>query len=96
MSLPFDIGMSVPMVLAFLWLIVANVIGMFPSPKRKHWPAAYALITVGLPLLVWLVAADGWLAGAVFFVAGASILRWPVRFFIRWVRQMLGGGKAPG
>lgn len=96
MSLPFDIGLSLPMFLAFCWLIVANVIGLFPSPKRKHWPAAYALMTVGFPLLAWLVVEDGWIAGAIFFVAGASILRWPVRFFLRWVRRILSGGEVRG
>lgn len=80
---------SLPMTLALLWLVTANVIAMFPSPKRKHWPAAYALMGVGAPLLVWLVRTDGWLAGAVFLIAAASILRWPVRFLLRWIRRVV-------
>lgn len=80
---------SLPMTLALAWLVTANVIGMFPSPKRKHWPAAYALMTVGFPLLIWLVREDGWFAGAVFLVAAASILRWPVRFLFRWIKRVL-------
>jgi len=87
--------MSLPMVLALVWLVAANVIGMFPSPKRQHWPSAYALIAVGLPLLAWLIATEGVIAGAVFLVAGASILRWPVRYLFRWLRGMVGG-KAAG
>jgi hypothetical protein len=88
---------SLPMILALVWLVTANVIGMFPSPKRHHWPSAYVLIAVGLPLLAWLIATDGWIAGAVFLVAAASILRWPVRYLFRWVRRMLDrGGQAPG
>ena len=87
--------MSLPVVLALVWLVAANVIGMFPSPKRQHWPSAYALIAVGLPLLAWLVASDGVIAGAMFLVAGASILRWPVRHLFRWLRGVVGG-KAPG
>ena len=35
--------MSWSIVGACVWLIVDNVIAMFPS-KRKHWPAAYVLI----------------------------------------------------
>ncbi|MDJ1008063.1 MAG: DUF2484 family protein [Paracoccaceae bacterium] len=88
--------MSVPVILALVWLVTANVIGMFPSPKRHHWPSAYALMTVGLPLLVWLFISDGWIAAAVFLVAGASILRWPVRFLFRRIGRVVGGGKAPG
>lgn len=87
--------MSLPVVLALLWLVTANVIGMFPSPKRQHWPSAYVLIFVGLPLLAWLVVTDGMVAGLVFLVAAASILRWPVRYLFRWLRGMFGG-KAAG
>lgn len=89
--------MSLPMILALVWLVTANVIGMFPSPKRHHWPSAYALIAIGLPLLAWLIATDGWIAGAVFLIAAASILRWPVRYLFRWFRRIAGGGgQAPG
>ncbi len=42
--------MNLAFVLCCVWLIVANVIAMFPS-RRKHWPAAYALMSVGLPLV---------------------------------------------
>lgn len=88
--------MSLPMILALVWLITANVIGMFPSPKRHHWPSAYALIIVGLPLLVWLVASDGVIAGAVFLVAGASVLRWPLRYLFRWLKRVTGRGEVRG
>ncbi|MEL7025653.1 MAG: DUF2484 family protein [Pseudomonadota bacterium] len=81
--------MSLPMTLGFVWLVLANVIAMFPSPKRHHWPAAYVLIAVGVPLLVWLIREDGWIAGAIFLAAGASVLRWPVRFLVRWIRRMV-------
>lgn len=80
---------SLPMTLALALLVLANVIAMFPSPKRKHWPAAYGLMAVGFPLLVWLIVEDGWLAGAVFVVAGASVLRWPVRYLVRWIRRVV-------
>ena len=86
--------MSLPMILALVWLVTANVIAMFPSPKRQHWPSAYALIAVGLPLLAWRVATDGWVAGAVFFLAAASVLRWPVRYLLRWLRGLIGGNAA--
>ena len=76
--------MTVSLILALGWLVLANVIGMFPS-KRKHWPAAYALITAGLPLLAWVFWQNGpWIGGAV-PIAAMSILRWPVRYLMRWM-----------
>ena len=36
-----------PLVLSLLWLVVANVIAMFPS-RDKHWRAAYVLIALGV------------------------------------------------
>lgn len=76
---------------ACLWLILANVIAMFPS-RDHHWRNAYALIAVGVPLLVWVVASAGWLMAAVFVAAGASVLRWPVVFLGRWLRRIVSRG----
>lgn len=72
-----------------LWLILANVIAMFPS-RDHHWRNAYILIAVGLPLLVWIGVTAGWLMAAVFAGAGASVLRWPVIYLGRWAKRMLG------
>ncbi len=80
---------SLPMTLALGLLVAANVVAMFPSPKQKHWPAAYVIMAIGCPLLVWLVREDGWFAGLVFLAAGASVLRWPVRFLLRWMKRAL-------
>jgi len=27
-------------------------------------------------------------------LAAASVLRWPVRYLLRWVRRQIGGGRA--
>lgn len=77
--------MSLSLILACFWLVLANVIALFPS-KKKHWPAAYVLMTFGLPLLGFVFWENGiWIASVV-FIAAASILRWPVRYFIRWIK----------
>lgn len=81
--------MSLSLISALVWLIVANVIAMMPS-KDQHWRAAYALIAVGIPLLGWLTWQNGPWVGLLGLAAGASILRWPVRYFGRWVRRRLG------
>lgn len=81
--------MIVPLGLCALWLIAANVIAMFPS-KDYHWRAAYALIAIGVPLLGWVTWEGGPIIGMLVLAAGASILRWPVVYFWRWLRR-LGG-----
>ena len=83
--------MSLPLILTCLWLIAANVAAMLPT-KRKHWPAAIALMVVGAPLWVWLVVNDGWLFGGLALLAAASVLRWPLRFLLRRVRAGLRRG----
>lgn len=81
--------MTLPISLAFLWLIAANLIGMLPT-RDKHWRAAYLMIAIGVPLLGWLTWASGPIIGLVFLAAAGSILRWPVYFLGRWLRQRLG------
>ena len=80
--------MSLSITLACLWVIVACVIALFPS-KRHHWPAAYVLIAVGLPILAFIFYEQGPWIGLVVLAAGASILRWPVRYLWRWLRRQL-------
>lgn len=81
--------MMLPLALCLVWLIAANVIAMFPS-RDYHWRAAYVLIAIGVPLLGWVTYAAGPVVGMVILAAGASILRWPVVFFWRWMRRKLG------
>ncbi len=78
--------MSLPLMLALLWLIVANVAAMIPS-RDHHWRRAYVLIALGIPLLGWLTAVQGPVVGLLFLAAGASVLRWPVIYLGRWLRR---------
>ncbi len=71
---------------AFLWLIVANVVAMFPS-RDQHWTFAYVLIALGIPILGWVTWESGPIWGMVLLAAGASVLRWPVIFLWRWLRR---------
>ena len=80
---------SIPFVLACIWLVVANVLAMIPS-KDSHWRRAYILMSVGIPLLIWLFIVNGpWIA-LIFLAAGMSVLRWPVIYLTRWVKRQLG------
>jgi len=82
--------MSVPLVLACLWLIAANVAAMIPS-RDHHWSRAYALIACGIPLLGWVTWMHGPVIGILLMIAGASMLRWPLIYLGRWLRRRLRG-----
>jgi Protein of unknown function (DUF2484) len=79
----------IPIVLACLWLITANVLAMLPS-RDHHWRSAYALIAVGIPVLGWVTYENGPVIGLLLLAAGASVLRWPVIYLWRWVRRQVG------
>ncbi|MCR8725231.1 DUF2484 family protein [Frigidibacter sp. ROC022] len=81
--------MSLPLILACVWAIAANLIGMLPS-KDYHWRAAYLLIALGVPLVGWVTWTNGPWIGLIVLAAGASILRWPIWYLWRW---MIGKGK---
>jgi Protein of unknown function (DUF2484) len=78
----------IPLLLAFVWLIGANVLAMFPS-RDNHWKAAYLLIAIGIPILGWVTYENGPVVGLLVLAAGASVLRWPVVFLWRWVRGLV-------
>jgi len=82
--------MNLSLITALVWLVLANVIGMFPS-KHNHWPSAYLLIALGIPLLGWVTYQNGPVIGLLAMIAGASILRWPVVYLWRWFKR--GGAR---
>ena len=77
--------MITPLIAGLLWLVAANVTGMLPS-RDKHWRVAYILITVGVPILGWVVYQNGVVWGMLFLLAAGSVLRWPVVHAWRWVK----------
>ncbi|KGM48612.1 DUF2484 family protein [Pseudooceanicola atlanticus] len=80
--------MTLSLVLACLWAIVANVVAMMPS-KDNHWRFAYAMIALGLPLLAWVWVQNGpWIA-LIVLVAGMWVLRWPVRYGAQWIGEQV-------
>lgn len=83
--------MMLSMVFALLWLVIANLLGTFPS-KDNHWRRAYILVAIGVPLLGWVTIENGpWIA-LMFLAAGMSVLRWPVLYLSRWVRSLFVKG----
>ncbi|MEN8951024.1 DUF2484 family protein [Planktotalea arctica] len=80
--------MSSSLVLALLWLVLANVIAMFPS-KDHHWRNAYVLIGVGIPLLGWVWLQNGPWVAFIVLIAAMSILRWPVIYLVKWVKSLV-------
>ncbi|MEM8692645.1 MAG: DUF2484 family protein [Pseudomonadota bacterium] len=80
--------MSGSLVLACLWAFAANVIAMLPS-KDYHWSNAYKLIAIGIPILGFVTWQHGPWVGLLVLAAGMSVLRWPVVYLTRWVRDKL-------
>ncbi len=82
--------MSLALFLACGWGIVANVLGMLPA-RDNHWRRARPLIAAGVPIVLYV----GWLHGGwialIVFLAMASVLRWPLRYLLRWARSRLRG-----
>ena len=81
--------MSLSLALCCVWLVLANVLAMIPS-RDNHWARAYALIAVGVPLVGWVTWSNGPVVGLLVLAAGASVLRWPLVYFGRWVRGLWG------
>ncbi len=87
--------MTLSMAFALGWLVLANITGMIPS-KHRHWPQAYVLIAIGLPILVWVFWENGPWLGLLVLLAACSVLRWPVRYLFRWVRRVTFGERSAG
>lgn len=79
--------MTLSLTLACLWFLIANLGAILPS-RHKHWPLAWVLIGVGIPLLGFICLQHGpWIALAV-LGGGMSVLRWPLLFTARWVKRV--------
>jgi hypothetical protein len=79
--------MSTPVILGFLWLLVANLRAMFPS-RDNLWRFAYGLMAVGVPILIWITWKHGIWLGVVFLLMAMWVMRWPVIYAVRWLRNM--------
>jgi hypothetical protein len=86
--------MTISLTLACLWALIANVLAMTPS-KDAHWRNAYILIAIGIPIVGYTTVQHGPWVGLLVLAGGCSVLRWPVIYLARWVRQGAGVIKGP-
>ncbi|MEM7073441.1 MAG: DUF2484 family protein [Pseudomonadota bacterium] len=84
--------MTLSLVLACVWVVAANICAMLPS-RDNHWRRAYALIALGVPIVVFVTLQNGVWIGVLVLLAGMSILRWPVIYLGRWVRALCSGSR---
>lgn len=84
--------MSLSLILACLWGLVANLLAMLPS-RDNHWTFAYGLIAVGIPIVGFVTFQHGPGAGLFVMAAGMSVLRWPVIYVTRWVKDWIASRK---
>lgn len=83
--------MNLSLMLACLWAVAANVLAMIPS-RDNLWFRAYVLMAVGVPILGYVVYQNGPWIGLLILAAGMSLLRWPVIYLGRWIKQVVGFG----
>lgn len=83
--------MTLSLTLACLWFVVAAIIAFLPN--RVHWPAAYLLIAIGIPLVGFVTYENGPFFGLLILAGGTSVLRWPVIFAFRWLGRVTSGRK---
>jgi len=81
---------SAALAAACIWVVVATALALLPS-RRNHWPAAWFLIAVGIPILGFVTWRHGPLVGLAVMAGGASVLRWPVWYLWRWIGRKLRG-----
>lgn len=79
-----------PFIAACIWVVVAWVLSVVLTSKQS-WPAAYALIAFGLPILVWLWRDLGPTAAFIALITGMVVLRWPVIYLGRWLKRRITG-----
>ena len=78
--------MSLPLILAALWAVVANVLALTPS-KDHHWRNAYMLVAIGIPIVGYVTWLHGPWVGLLVMAGGVSVLRWPVIYLGRWIKR---------
>ncbi len=81
--------MPASLIFACIWALLACFAGM--GPTRFHWPAAWALIATGIPLLGWVTYQTGPFWGLLALIGGASVLRWPLMRAAQGVRRAFAG-----
>ncbi len=81
--------MSLSLIAALIWMVVVNLRAMFPS-QDNHWKFAYAMIAIGLPILLWVYLEHGALLAAVLLIGAMWVMRWPVVYLGRWLRRQVG------
>jgi hypothetical protein len=82
--------MSLPLILALVWLVLANLLAMIPS-RDGHRARAAVLIVLGVPLVGWVTWVNGPILGLIILAAGVSVLRWPVLYLLRRIGSVVSG-----
>ncbi|MDO5704568.1 MAG: DUF2484 family protein [Paracoccus sp. (in: a-proteobacteria)] len=68
-------GAGLPLTLAAIWLVCACAVPFLREPHR--WPATWALIVAGVPLIGWMTLHFGPLGGVLAFAMALLMLMRP-------------------
>jgi len=80
--------MSYSLSAACCWIILAAILAAIPS-QDNHWRRAYLLMTLGLPILIWVYVSDGLFWGLAVTAAMTSVFRWPLRYLFAWILRQV-------
>ncbi|MEJ6398434.1 DUF2484 family protein [Yoonia sp. 208BN28-4] len=83
--------MTLSLIAACIWIVLAAVLAMLPS-NDDLWRRAYFLIAIGVPLVGWVTYENGPWIGMAVLAAGMSFLRWPMLYLGRWVKRQIVRG----
>ncbi len=78
--------MTLSLILALIWLALAQATGFLRPASRQH-TAAVALTIVGIPLLGWVTTDAGPYISLALLAAGALSLCWPLPGVLRGARN---------
>jgi membrane protease YdiL (CAAX protease family) len=78
--------MTLSLILALIWLALAQATGLLRPASRQH-AAAVALTIIGIPLLGWATTDAGPYVGLSLLAAGALSLCWPLPGLVRALRN---------
>lgn len=74
-----------PFIALCLWVVLSWVLQTVLT-ARQSWPAAYGLIAIGVPIVIWLGWSAGWLWALLGVAVMMLVLRWPVIYLGRWLK----------
>ena len=76
--------MSLSLILACFWAVVANIIAMTPG-REDHLRQAIAVVIVGIPIAGLVTFQHGPMVGLLVLIGACAVLRCPLIYLRGWL-----------